>query len=470
MSALPLKRIAEPEDRLVRLSLDSVRPSPENNLIYRPVLASGPEILELARSILKHGLQEPLVVTRDGYILSGHRRYAACRLAGIEDVPCRIKDISRNDPGFVPMLREFNRQRVKGFDEIVREQVVTQAPANAYQSLVEYRKAQAEVSGEFLTIGEKKARKGISGGKRPMLEVAIRIVNDRREHWPLSDRSIHYEVLNTPPLRHARKPDSQYVNDRASYQDLCDLLTRARLSGEIPFNAIADPTRTVTNWKTHREPSTFLKSEFDDFLKGYHRNLQQSQPCHIEIVGEKNTIEGSIKSVASEYRVPYTLGRGYCSLDPRYKMYKRFRDSGKSRLIVLVMSDFDPEGEDIAHSFARSMRDDFGVASIVAKKVCLTHEQVLERDLPQTFDIKKNSSRYKKFAKKYGDRAHELEALPPEERSRLLTEAIDSVLDIDAYNAEVKAEQEDAARIAVMRAKAVAALATALESKTEGEL
>ena len=27
----------------------------------------------------------------------------------------------------------------------------------------------------------------------------------------------------------------------------------------------------------------------------------------------------------------------------------------------MVLSDFDPEGEDIAHSFARSMRDDFGI-------------------------------------------------------------------------------------------------------------
>jgi hypothetical protein len=139
-------------------------------------------------------------------------------------------------------------------------------------------------------------------------------------------------------------------------------------------------------------------------------------------------------------------------------MYRRFKASGKEKLIVLALSDLDPEGEDIAHSFARSMRDDLGVP-IVAKKVCLTYQQALERDLPQTFDIKKNSARYKKFAAKYGDRAHELEALPVAERSALLRQAIDEVIDVDAYNREIDAEAEDAARIHVMRQKALEALA-----------
>jgi hypothetical protein len=236
------------------------------------------------------------------------------------------------------------------------------------------------------------------------------------------------------------------------------VLTRARLAGEIPFDAIADPTRTVCNWKLDDQVGGFVRRELDGFLKGYFRNLQQSQPNYIEIIGEKNTIQTSVRDVAMEFCIPYTLGRGYCSLDPRYKMCQRFRASGKERLIILILSDFDPEGEDIAYSFARSMRDDFGV-EIVPKKVCLTHGQVLARDLPQTFDIKKKSARYKKFAAKYGDRAHELEALSVAERSALLRRAIDEVIDVDAYNREIDAEAEDAARIHVMRQKALEALA-----------
>jgi hypothetical protein len=457
--------------RQVWLPVDEIRPSPENELIYRPVSLKDPEIVELARSIKTPGLKEPLVVTKDGYILSGHRRHAACRLAGIREIPCRIENITRNDPNFETTLCEYNRQRVKSLDEVVREHVISMSPASAYESLIEHRRKTSAISGDFLAIEGVKVRKGISEGKREMLDAAVAIIYGKRVYWPLSDREIHYDMLNLPPLRHSGKPDSRYQNNRACYQDLCDLLTRARLTGEIPFDAIADETRTVCSWEEsiHRDVSGFIRGELDDFLDGYWRDLQQSQPNHVEIVGEKNTVEASIKGPAMKFCIPYTLGRGYCSLDPRRQMYERFRASGRSKLIILFLSDFDPEGDDIPNSFAKSMRDDFGVDEILVKKVCLTYEQVIERNLAQSFDMKTEGSRYKKFIAKYPDHpyGHELEAIPVAERSEMLTEAIDEVLDIDAFNAELDAEKKDAARIAGLRDALAPMLRAALDDQEE---
>ncbi len=453
------------EVRLVRLPLDAIRPSPENDKLYRPLNLDDPSIQALGDSIAKYGLREPLVVTRDNYILSGHRRYAACRLAGLAEVLCRVENIRRSSPDFQRLLCEYNRQRVKSFDEVVREQVVTTTcPDEAYEALLEQRQAASAVRGDLLVLEGKKVRKRISDAKQEMVEAIRRIIEDQRRYWPLSDRSIHYEMLNVTPLKHTSKPASRYRNDRASYQDLCDLLTRLRLAGVIPFDAIADPTRTVCSWDLHRNVGSFLRRELDGFLGGYWRDLQQSQPNHIEIVGEKNTVEGSVKPVAMKFGIPYTLGRGYCSLDPRHQMFERFRNSGRQKLIILILSDFDPDGEEIAHSFARSMRDDFGVEDVVAIKVCLTYEQVLERNLPRTFDIKKSSRRYDKFAEKYGDRSHELEALTSAERSRLLTEAIDQVMDTTAFNQELEAEKTDAAGIDGLRKAVGPALSAALAS------
>src|SRR5262249_46308333 len=160
----------------------------------------------------------------------------------------------------------------------------------------------------------------------------------------------------------------RYANNLQSYKDLCDLLTRARLDGSIPFTAIHDPTRPVTTWQVDRSINSFLRRELDGLLKGYARDLQQSQPNHIEIVGEKNTVASIIEPIAMEFCIPLTIGRGYSSLPPRYEMARRYRMSGRERLILVVLSDFDPEGEDIAHSFARSMRDDFGVYQVEAVK------------------------------------------------------------------------------------------------------
>ncbi len=41
-----------------------------------------PQTIALADSIREFGVKEPIVVTRDGFILSGHRRYAAAMLPG----------------------------------------------------------------------------------------------------------------------------------------------------------------------------------------------------------------------------------------------------------------------------------------------------------------------------------------------------------------------------------------------------
>jgi hypothetical protein len=460
---------ADSEPRLVWVSLDWVQPSPENSLIYRPVSRDDPEFQKLVRSIQALGVQEPLVLTADGFIISGHRRYEACRDLGVESVQCRIVPIGRADPLFEKLVREFNRQRSKTFDEILREQVIDTDPESAYVALLKHRREQAAVKGEFLDLGERKKRDRISRRKRPMFEAIEKILDDLRDWWPLSDREVHYHLLNDPPLRNVDKPDTRYVNDRACYQDTCNLLTRARLQGLIPFDAIADPTRTVVTWGGHRDVGGFLDAQLDKFLTGYFRDLQQSQPNHIEIIGEKNTIESSIRAVAMRYCIPYTIGRGYCSLDPRRKMCERFQKSGKARLIILSLADFDPEGEDIPPSFAKSMRDDFGIKSVDLRKVCLTHEQVQERDLPKTFDIKTKSKRYKKFAAKYGDTAHELEAIEPEERSRLLTEAIESVIDRKALNRELAAEKRDAALIASLRKRVLPMIAAASETSGPGE-
>ena len=227
----------------------------------------------------------------------------------------------------------------------------------------------------------------------------------------MSDRRIHYFLLNCPPLKHGSKPDSTYTNDKQSYNSLVDLLTRARLKGLIPFEAITDETRPVSLWNCHRDIRSFIRQESERYLKVFWRDLMQSQPAHIEIIGEKNTIGSTLKPIAFEYTIPLTTGRGYCSLPPRHAIAERFKKSGKDKLVLLFVSDFDPEGEDIGHSFARSMRDDFGIDEIHPVKVALTAKQVKHFKLPPIMQAKESSSRHAKFVAKHGHDVFELEAL-----------------------------------------------------------
>jgi hypothetical protein len=298
-------------------------------------------------------------------------------------------------------------------------------------------------------------RHRISDAKRPFLEAIAAVLEERRGFWPLTDRQIHYALLNNPPLKHAKKGETyvdkkgvlhhnRYRNDRQSYKSLCELATRARLEGLIDFEAIHDPTRSVIEWQRWAGRGDFCRDQLKGFLGGYARDLLQSQPNQIEIIGEKNTIANIVEPVAAEYGVPLTIGRGYCSLPPRKAMAERFLESGKDKLILLALSDFDSEGEDIAECYSRSMRDDFGIEDIVPYKVLLTHDQVRAWRLPPQMKAKEGSSRTKGFVEAHGgDDVFELEAIPPDRMQEVLHAAIKEVLDMAEFEAQQELEEDD---------------------------
>ncbi len=447
--------------RISRVRLHRLKVSPENEEIYAPVRSDDAEVIALAESIAQFGIQEPLIVTSDRYILSGHRRRCAASLAGLSSVPCRILKVARQgNPDFVRLLRECNRQRTKTLDEQIREEVISIDPNDAHQRLLSYRERASRIRVDTIHLREEKRRAKISPAKRPFLEAVQKIVDELRPYWPLSDRQIHYQLLNDPPLIHAQKPNSRYRNDAKSYKALSELLTRARHTHLIPYEVIADTTRPVTVWSVAKGPPEYLRDEVSGFLRDYARDLLQSQPNHIEIVGEKLTIASIIEPIASRFCIPITIGRGYCSTGPKSEIARRYKQSGKERLILLILSDFDPDGDEIAHSLTRSLRDDFKIATVDGVKVALTVEQITELGLPPTMmEAKRTSASYRRFLERYGnDEVYELEAVPPAALQRLLEERIRGVLDINAYNDEVEKEKADAAQLDVLRRRALNAL------------
>jgi hypothetical protein len=331
-------------------------------------------------------------------------------------------------------------------------------PDEEYESLIAHRRKKSATKVETIKIIGKKTRKKISAAKIPFLNAIKRVMAALKAFWPLTDRTIHYELLGDPPLKHASKPDSVYTNEKKSYNSLTELLTRARLVGIIPMDSIDDATRPIVTWDAHASTAPFIRRSIGDFLKGYWRDLQQSQANLIEIVGEKNTLAGFIRPIAEKYCITFTTGRGYCSLAPRRDMAARFKKSGKEKLIVLFLSDFDPDGQEIAHSFARSMRDDFDIP-VEGVQVMLTAAQVRKyKLLPEMKASDKESRHRDKFIAKHGDDVFEVEALPIKIRQKLLTAAIDSVIDRKAFNAELDAEKADAAFLADLRTRAHGAL------------
>ena len=165
--------------RVFELPLPQGRPSLENDQLYRPVDPNDPEILALAESIAEHGVQEPLLVTRDGWIISGHRRHAAARLAGLSTVPCRIRDLDMDasHDEFMQLLRECNRQREKTLEEKLREEIVSASPEETFRSVQEFRRQRAQVEVSPMLIRSVKRRARISRAKAPLLDAIRRVID-----------------------------------------------------------------------------------------------------------------------------------------------------------------------------------------------------------------------------------------------------------------------------------------------------
>src|SRR5262245_36661787 len=97
------------------VAIESLRPHPRNQTIYGDKADQ-----ELITSVRQYGVMGPLVITHDGLIISGHRRWQAAERAGLKQVPV-IEFWSDDANEILTALLEHNLQRAKTNEQRVRE-------------------------------------------------------------------------------------------------------------------------------------------------------------------------------------------------------------------------------------------------------------------------------------------------------------------------------------------------------------
>ena len=154
----------QPKDTadILRIPVDLIEPNP-----YQPRMSFDQEALEeLAESIRSLGLIQPITVRRktDGryQIISGERRFRACRLAGLDMVPAYIRDT--NDQGMLEMAIVENIQR-ENLDPI--------EVAMSYQRLIE----ECNLTQEQMAIRVGKKRASVTNYLR-LLKLPAKLQHD----------------------------------------------------------------------------------------------------------------------------------------------------------------------------------------------------------------------------------------------------------------------------------------------------
>lgn len=91
------------------ISINSLKPHEKNDYFFDDM--TGSKWYEFIESIRTSGVIEPIVVTRDFTIVSGHQRVRACKELGIEEIPARVKDYADEDAIIKDLLETNVRQR-----------------------------------------------------------------------------------------------------------------------------------------------------------------------------------------------------------------------------------------------------------------------------------------------------------------------------------------------------------------------
>ena len=203
---------------ILRIPVDMIEPNP-----YQPRMNFDQEALdELADSIRTLGLIQPITVRRkeEGryQIISGERRFRACKLAGMDMVPAYIRDT--NDQGMLEMAIVENIQR-ENLDPI--------EVAMSYQRLIE----ECSLTQEQMAVRVGKKRASVTNYLR-LLKLPAKLQHDLK--------------VGLLSVGHAKVLLG--VEDLKLQEYLCDLVIKEDLS----VRQLEDKIKKLTEQKKAAEP------------------------------------------------------------------------------------------------------------------------------------------------------------------------------------------------------------------------
>lgn len=285
------------------------------------------------------------------------------------------------------------------------------------------------------------------------LDAVGEVLEELRPFWPLTVRQCFYQLVSRLLV----------PNTRADYKRLSELLTDGREEGRVPWDALEDRTRGRLGPTTFADESEFRENEAELVLRGYRRDVLQSQPHRLEFWVEKDALSRLVEEAADPFCVDVYPAKGFASTTAVKGLRDRVQagmDEGRET-VVLYAGDLDPSGWAMPDALGRKAR----APGLRIVRVGLTPEQVEQFNLPRSPDaLKETDSRaagYRRWLAEHGhptDLAVELDALPPAALQALVRDSILAHVDRAALALEREVERREAQALEGLRAAAVAVL------------
>lgn len=259
-----------------------------------------------------------------------------------------------------------------------------------------------------------------------------------RQGYDLSLRQLYYQLVSKNLI----------TNSEKSYKNLGCLVSDARLAGWIDWDMIKDRGRETVENPHWKDPANFIEV----VAPQYRFDLWKNQPNYVEVMVEKQALEGVLIPVCRRYDVPFTANKGYSSSSALYEASKRFVDAYEQRkeLHVIYLGDHDPSGIDMSRDveerldlFVKVSTDrcnEIGpneVPAVQMHRVALNMDQIKKLNPPEN-PAKLTDSRSTNYVLRFGRSSWELDAIEPRQLASLVSNAITSLMDKKQFEADEK--------------------------------
>ena len=148
---------------------------------------------ELADSIRSHGLLQPLVVRPEGdefLIVAGHRRYKACHLAGITEIPCMVREVEQEQLLEQSLIENLQREDINPVEEAECYQLLMDSHGYSVRDMAaKVHKSVGYIHGRLELLKFSDIAQGVSQGEIGVFEAReLAKVEDEGERQELAQQ------------------------------------------------------------------------------------------------------------------------------------------------------------------------------------------------------------------------------------------------------------------------------------------
>jgi hypothetical protein len=251
----------------------------------------------------------------------------------------------------------------------------------------------------------------------------------RAQGYDLSLRQVYYQLVTKNLIPNTPK----------SYKRLGSIVSGGRLAGLIDWEMIVDRGRPVIFPSHWDSPADIVRAAADSFRI----DKWEEQLSHVEVMIEKQALEGILIPVCDELDIRFTANKGYSSQSAMYRAGKRMGKAvmnGKD-VYVLYLGDHDPSGLDMDRDILDRLSLFSSEVIYSVKRLALTWGQIEEYQPPEN-PAKMKDTRAKAYVMEFGDSSWELDAMEPALLASLVRDTVYEIRDEELWDEAVEREEE----------------------------